>query len=528
MQKATNMQIARRVPRDFYTLLHPTPPNFVLDAMSLDAKAKEQLVQNSLAKLRDTPGLSITDATRATGASYWQVYRRHHGYPPSSSRGGHNKKMTVPQDAALIDHIYMCWALGKSATLDIVIASANSILRCSGAQETVSRRWAKSWLSRHSDELKALRSKPLSIERRGSHIREEIEAHFADFARCRSKWGIQDDDIYNFDETGCQIGITSGSLVIVPAGESAAFADDPDNRELVTAIECISATGYHLPAMLILRELIICGNTLTMILMAMFFFARSESGFSNDKLALKWLYHFDKFTAKRTKGKYRMLIFDGHGSHITQDFIDYCWEHHIRPFQLPPHSTHLLQPLDVGGFQCYKYNFRKCLDEQIFLGTTDVAKDDFFAIFQHFSDRTFKGQIAQSAFKKTGLIPYQPSVVLDKLDSYGALDTQERTSTPDEEADDSPAFATPPPPAIDWSNFDTPITHTQRRRGALYITSRAQLGALTPTAIRVMEKVESATERMLLKGQLATELLQAQNNAQSRRQARKQKGGKII
>jgi hypothetical protein len=41
MQNATNMQIARRVPRDFYTLLHLTPPNFVLDAMSLNAKAKE-------------------------------------------------------------------------------------------------------------------------------------------------------------------------------------------------------------------------------------------------------------------------------------------------------------------------------------------------------------------------------------------------------------------------------------------------------------------------------------------------------
>jgi hypothetical protein len=80
----------------------------VLDAISLNAKAKEQLVQNALAKLRDTPGLSITDAARATSASYRQVYRRHHGHPPSSSRGGHNKKTTIPQDAALIEHIYMC------------------------------------------------------------------------------------------------------------------------------------------------------------------------------------------------------------------------------------------------------------------------------------------------------------------------------------------------------------------------------------------------------------------------------------
>jgi hypothetical protein len=139
-----------------------------------------------------------------------------------------------------------------------------------------------------------------------------------------------------------------------------------------------------------------------------------------------------------------MLIFDGHGSHITQDFIDYCWEHRIRPFQLPPYSTYILQPLDVGVFQSYKYNFKRCLNKSVFLGTTNVKKDDFFVIFQHFSDRTFKGKIAQSVFRKTGLFLFKPSVVLDKLDSYGAYEV--RTSTPnDDEDSDSSAFATPPP-----------------------------------------------------------------------------------
>ena len=30
-----------------------------------------------------------------------------------------------------------------------------------------------------------------------------------------------------------------------------------------------------------------------------------------------------------------MLIFDGYRSHLTQEFLDFCWQHHIQPFQLP-------------------------------------------------------------------------------------------------------------------------------------------------------------------------------------------------
>jgi len=53
-------------------------------------------------------------------------------------------------------------------------------------------------------------------------------------------------------------------------------------------------------------------------------FACSPTGYSNNKLGLVYLKHFNKFTESLTKGSYCMLIFDEHGSHVTQPFIDYC------------------------------------------------------------------------------------------------------------------------------------------------------------------------------------------------------------
>lgn len=45
-----------------------------------------------------------------------------------------------------------------------------------------------------------------------------------------------------------------------------------------------------------------------------------------------------------------MLIGDNLASHLTVDVIDTCREHQIEFVCLPAHSTHAMQPLDVGVF----------------------------------------------------------------------------------------------------------------------------------------------------------------------------------
>lgn len=47
---------------------------------------------------------------------------------------------------------------------------------------------------------------------------------------------------------------------------------------------------------------------------------------------------------------YWLLLLDGHTSHVNWEFFDLCLHKRIFPFCLPAHSTHLLQPLNVGLF----------------------------------------------------------------------------------------------------------------------------------------------------------------------------------
>jgi len=57
-----------------------------------------------------------------------------------------------------------------------------------------------------------------------------------------------------------------------------------------------------------------------------------------------------------------MLICDEHDSHVTVNFIGHCINNDIVLLILPPHTSHLLQPLDVGVFGALKTAMSRQVD----------------------------------------------------------------------------------------------------------------------------------------------------------------------
>ena len=50
----------------------------------------------------------------------------------------------------------------------------------------------------------------------------------------------------------------------------------------------------------------------------------------------------------------KVLIFDGHRSHVTLQIVELARNNDIHFILLPPHSTHILQPVDVSVFKPVK------------------------------------------------------------------------------------------------------------------------------------------------------------------------------
>ena len=77
-----------------------------------------------------------------------------------------------------------------------------------------------------------------------------------------------------------------------------------------------------------------------------------------------------------------MLVLDGHESHVNAEFEEYCKENNIITICLPPHSSHLTQPLDVGLFAALKVAYGAEISDLIKMHITHITKDDFFPAFK--------------------------------------------------------------------------------------------------------------------------------------------------
>jgi hypothetical protein len=70
---------------------------------------------------------------------------------------------------------------------------------------------------------------------------------------------------------------------------------------------------------------------------------------------------------------------DGHSSHVNMAFVDWADQYGIILLILPPHTTHRLQPLDVGLFQPLStyYSIKLDIIMNDSVGTISITKSFF-------------------------------------------------------------------------------------------------------------------------------------------------------
>ena len=68
---------------------------------------------------------------------------------------------------------------------------------------------------------------------------------------------------------------------------------------------------------------------------------------------------------------------DGHGSHLTPAFNQFCIENSTSSLYMLPHSSHLLQPIDISCFAILKRLYSLQIEQSIRLGIDHINKEDF-------------------------------------------------------------------------------------------------------------------------------------------------------
>ena len=109
-----------------------------------------------------------------------------------------------------------------------------------------------------------------------------------------------------------------------------------------------------------------------------------------------------------------LILYDGHKSHISLTLSDWAKKHNVKLFVLPPHSSHLTQPLDVAIFGPFKaiYN-HEC---QAYMKKFPGANITSYQIAELTNKPYLKALSAEnliSAFRRTGIHPFNNNAIPD-------------------------------------------------------------------------------------------------------------------
>jgi hypothetical protein len=327
-------------------------------------------------------GLSLRAAAGAHGIPWETLRDRKNGATSKVLASQNMQRLSAQEELELKYYVEKLGAWGWPPMISELHKMAVELLKAKGDTKSLYKNWPQSFLRRHPDLYSRFVS-PLDKSRALAGDEEQIRHYFALFKKTKEEYNIHDDDVYNMDEKGVMMGVLAKLHIVVSRSQKKPFITQPGSREWVSMIECICRDGRVLSPWIIFK-----GKQQLHAWFSEHFpdghICVSPQGWTDNELCLEWLkLCFEPETAETQKGEYRMLLFDGHASHVTVDAIKYCEEKKIILFCLPKHSTHLLQPLDVGVFSPFATAYQRILLEKTKWGANyQIPKDLFLEIVQ--------------------------------------------------------------------------------------------------------------------------------------------------
>lgn len=157
----------------------------------------------------------------------------------------------------------------------------------------------------------------------------------------------------NCDKTGVTV-VFKPNQVIAELGKRNVYALSAAERgKTHTILSCVSATGFVVPPMMIYPRKTCVPDKLKEGAFTNTLFKSSESGWINSELFVNWFAFFLKSIPPTHNV---LLVQDGHSCHVS---IEMARENGVCLLCLPAHTSHILQPLDVGVFKSFKSSFNK-------------------------------------------------------------------------------------------------------------------------------------------------------------------------
>lgn len=352
-------------------------------------------------------GKSVRQASVAWGVPRSTLRGRIHGAQTRQTASIPRQRLSPTQEARLADWVLSQADLGLPPTHSELRLFAQRVLEVKGDNLALGKRWVEAFLKRNPS-IKTQRSRRMDFSRVNGAKTEVIKSWFRLLNQPQVR-AIKPSNRWNMDEAGILEGEGDNGLVLGHSSSRSIQKQQPGSRVWTSFIECISATGSHLPPLVIFKGMTIQDQWFPLDLSPFkgWKFSATPKGWTDNEMALEWLQKlFVPLTAPEDPLEPRLLIMDGHRSHATTEFMWNCFKNNIYVIYLPPHTSHVLQPLDLAVFSSLKSAYRKRLSYLAqWSNQTAVGKRAFLETYRRARLDGLSSQNIKSGWKASGCWP---------------------------------------------------------------------------------------------------------------------------
>ena len=362
-------------------------------------------------------GMGLREAARLYNVPCESLRRRVNGTVGLDCRPGPPTVLTKEEEDALVHYCFQMADMGFGLMREDVMRVAFTIVDHSGrvhpfTDGMAGRAWFDGFRARHP-RLTLRSAQGLSYSRAASANEATIQDFFGKLGAVYARLNIlaKPMQIFNVDETGVSVVHKPGKVVTEVGRKNVWSVTSAEKGKTHTILSCVSASGVALPPFMIyprkripdhMKEGAVPGAA----------FHCSDNGWITQELYLQW---FEFFLANIPPARPVLLIEDGHSSHITVEVIEKARSNGVHMLCLPAHTTHILQPLDVGVFKSLKAHYSKACKQYLAANPGRVVTTDVIASLLGKSwPQAVTPVNIMSGFRKTGVYPLNPGQITDR------------------------------------------------------------------------------------------------------------------
>ena len=314
------------------------------------------------------------------------------------------------EEAELVRFIVRCSEIGYSRTKRDVICMVQRLCDHKGLQVQVSSGWWVGFQKRHP--ILTVRCAESIAHARVIASDSDVFERYYDMLEA-TLWDNSllesPASIFNCDETGMPLS-PGPSKVVATRGQKHPYQIASGDKAHITALVCASAAGYAIPPMVIFDRKYL-NPQLTIGEVPGTFYGLSENGWMDAHLFNEWFHnHFLRYAPACRP---LLLLLDGHSSHFQPAVVEMAAAEEVIIFCLPPHTTHVTQPLDNGAFSALKAHWKEACREHMTLNPGQVVtRYSFSELFSKAYSKAFTIANIAGSFRGTGVYPFNRHALL--------------------------------------------------------------------------------------------------------------------